>query len=187
MLRVNDHSVDGGLVRLSGDVLIYLSFGRCLSASRPSPNLPVIPGFLGCPCLASPLTPAPPRPLCCRGRGWNPRSRRPSGLPKVTQQESPLPCIHSFLTHSMPDGVCGPDLCRHWGKGTVAETEQTPAPRSAETQGASNDTNRLKSIQGKRDPWKLHGEVTVTARGLERQGRGVSGGAGQPLEGAALG
>ena len=180
MLRVNDHSVDGGLVRLSGDVLICLSFGRCLSASRP-PKPPSDPGILGCPYLASPLTPAPPRPLCCGGRGWNPRSRRPSGLPEVTQQESPLPCIHSFFTHSMPDGVCGPDLCRHWGKGTVAKTEQAPAPWSTETQGASNDTSRLKSIQWKRDPWKVHGEVAVTARGLERQGRGVSGWGGASL------
>ena len=39
----------------------------------------------------------------------------------------------------------------------MAKTEQASAPWSAETQGASNDTNRLKLIQWKSDPWKVHG------------------------------
>ena len=170
---------------------MYLSFGRCLSAPRPA-KPPSVSGILGCPHLASPLIPAPPRPLCCRGRGWNPRSRRPSACPRSHSQRTPplvnpLSCIHSFFIYWTPDGICGPDLCGHWGKGSVAKTEQASAPWSAETRGASNDTNRLKLIQWKSDPWKVHGAVTVAAKGLERRGPSVLERAGQPLEGAALG
>lgn len=157
-----------------------------VSFFSPPTKPPRVSGILGCPPLASPLTPAPPRPLCCRGRGWNPRSRRPSCLPRSHSKRA-LCCvfIHSLLIRRLMEsagrisaGTGGKEL---WPK------QRSPAPWSAETQGASNDTNRLKSIQWKSDPWKVHGAVTVTARGLERRGRGVSGGAGQPLDGAALG
>lgn len=62
----------------------------------------------------------------------------------------------------------------------MTETEQAPAPWSAETQGASNHTSGLKLIPWKSDGWKVHGVVTVGqgggGRGLGRGGAAPGGG-----------
>lgn len=71
---------------------------------------------------SQPPDPSPAPPTVLQGEGVEPEVQKAILLAKVTQQESPLLCIHSFFTHSTPDGVCGPDLCRHWGKGIVAKT-----------------------------------------------------------------